>query len=89
MRVALVTNFVPPYRVPVYRALAETPDWTLRVMTSAESDYNRSWLVDAGDLDVERVRSWSRRRRIAAPGTGFAELVTLHVPIGLAMPGTE
>jgi len=57
MRVALLTNIVPPYRVPVYRALADTPGWRLRVFTNAESEFDRSWQVDTGELDVQCVPS--------------------------------
>ena len=63
MRVALVPTLLPPYRVPVFRALADTPGWQLRVMVSADSEFDRTWVVDAGGLDVERVPgvSWVRR----------------------------
>ncbi len=73
MRVALVTNILTPYRVPVFRALADTPGWQLRVLVSAESEFDRSWQVDAGGLDVERVPgvSWVRRG------------ATRHLPLGL------
>jgi glycosyltransferase involved in cell wall biosynthesis len=75
VRVALATNIVPPYRVPVFRRLAETAGWKLRIFTSAESEFDRSWSVDTGGLDVARVRglSWVRRGR------------TLHLPLGLPL----
>ncbi len=75
MRVALVTNIVPPYRVPVFRRLAETPGFRLRVFTSAATEFDRSWSVDSGGLDVARVRGLSRVRRGR----------TLHVPLGLPL----
>ena len=59
VRVALLTNIVPPYRVPVYRALADTPGWRLRVFTNAETEFDRSWQVDTSGLDVECVPSLS------------------------------
>jgi glycosyltransferase involved in cell wall biosynthesis len=84
MRVALLTNILAPYRVPVYRALAETPGWTLRVLLSARSEFDRDWNVAADDLDTEIVRSWSIRRRVASRGRAASEqVVTLHVPFGL------
>ncbi len=75
MRVALATNIVPPYRVPVFRHLADTPGWRLRIFTSAESEFDRSWSVDTGGLDVARVRglSWVRRGR------------TMHLPLALPL----
>ena len=73
MRVALLTNILPPYRVPVYRALADTPGWQLRVFTNAETEFDRSWQVDPAGLDVECVPSLSLVR-------GHR---TLHLPWGL------
>lgn len=75
MRVALATNFVPPYRVPVLRRLAGTPGFELRIFTDAITEFDRSWSVDTGGLDVVRTRglSWVRRGR------------TLHVPLGLPL----
>ena len=75
MRVALVTNIVPPYRVPVFRRLAETPGWRLRVFTSAWTEFDRSWSVDTGDLDV-----------ICVPGISHVERGrTRHLPLGLPL----
>ena len=73
MRVALLTNILPPYRVPVFHALATTPGWRLRVLLNARSEFNRSWEVDPGGLDLEIVRSVS----LVRGGR------TLHVPLGL------
>lgn len=75
MRVALVTNFVAPYRVPVFRRLADTPGWRLRVFTSAETEFDRSWSVDISGLDVVRV-----------PGISHvARGRTRHLPLGLPL----
>ena len=73
MRVALVTNILTPYRVPVFRALAETSGWQLRVLVSADSEFDRSWRVDASELDVEQV-----------PGISWVRAgATRHLPLGL------
>ena len=42
MRVALLTNILPVYRVPVFRALAATPGWQLRVFLSSGSECPRT-----------------------------------------------
>jgi glycosyltransferase involved in cell wall biosynthesis len=75
VRVALVTNIVSPYRAPVFRRLAETPGWRLRIFTSAATEFDRTWSVDTGGLDVARVRgaSFVRRGR------------TLHFPLALPL----
>jgi glycosyltransferase involved in cell wall biosynthesis len=78
MRVALLTNILPVYRVPVFRALAATPGWKLRVFLSEGSP-----CPDAAGFDVEIVKGWSWRRRIAARGGGAAQVVTAHLPWGL------
>ncbi len=72
VRVALLTPILAPYRVPAFRALASTPDWDLRVFVNAESEFDRSWNVDAQDLDVEFLPTLSIPRRdrtlhLAAP----------------------
>jgi glycosyltransferase involved in cell wall biosynthesis len=73
VRVALVTNIVAPYRVPVFRRLAATPGWQLRIFTSAVTEVGRSWSVDTGDLDVALV-----------PGISSVEHgATRHLPLGL------
>jgi len=75
MRVALVTNIVPPYRIPLFRRLAETPGWRLRIFTSAATEFDRAWNVDSGGLDLTRVRGPSLVRRGR----------TLHVPLALPL----
>ncbi len=89
LRVALLTNILSPYRAPVYRALGDEPDVTLRVFLCAESEFDRSWRVDPADIDTRVVASWSLRRRIRTTGPASAEqIVTLHVPWGI-VPGLQ
>ena len=79
MRVALVTNILPGYRVPVFRALAATPGWQLRVVLSAGSEQPANH-----GLDVEIVKGFTFERRIESRGRGAAaQLVTAHLPWGL------
>ncbi len=73
MRVALLTNILTPYRLPVFRSLAETRGWRLRIFTNAETEFDRAWRVDPGGLDVEQVRASSLARYDR----------TFHVPWGL------
>jgi glycosyltransferase involved in cell wall biosynthesis len=84
VRVALLTNILAPYRMPVFHALAETPDWKLRVFVNAKSEFDRAWRVEPGDLDVEKVAGLSLPRRIRARGRAAYDLIaTLHIPTGL------
>ena len=63
MRVALLTNILPVYRVPVFRALAATPGWQLRVFLSSGSEQPANH-----GLDVEVVKGLSFERRIESRG---------------------
>jgi glycosyltransferase involved in cell wall biosynthesis len=79
MRVALLTNILPVYRVPVFRALAATPNWKLRVFLSEGSPCPQ----DPG-FEVEVVKGWCFERRITSRGRGStAQVVTTHLPWGL------
>jgi glycosyltransferase involved in cell wall biosynthesis len=79
MRVALVTNILPAYRVPVFRALAATPGWQLRVFLSSGSA-----CPENPGFDVELVKGFCFERRIASRGRGsVAQVVTAHLPWGL------
>jgi len=75
MRVALLTNILSPYRMPAFRALASTPDWTLRVFVNADGEFDRHWTVDSEGLEVERLPGRSRVR----------DGRTLHLPAPLAL----
>ncbi len=70
MRIAVLTNILPPYRVPAYQLMASTPGWQLRVMLNAETEFDRSWEVDPRDLDLEVIETISLRRSDT----------TLHLP---------
>src|SRR5262245_5779830 len=79
MRVALVTNILPGYRVPVFRALAATPGWQLRIFLSEGSDEP----AEHG-LDVQIVKSLRFERRIESRGrSATAQIVDTHLPWGL------
>ena len=84
LRVAFLTNFVSPYRRPVFEELHQTPGWCFRVFTNADTEFDRNWTVDTSRLDVKRSRNWEIKRQIhhEQPIT-FTQEVTLHVPYGL------
>jgi glycosyltransferase involved in cell wall biosynthesis len=65
--------------VPVFRALAATPGWRLRVFLSSGSA-----CPENPGFDVEVVKGVSFERRIASRGRGSApQIVTTHLPWGL------
>ena len=84
MRVAFVTNIVSPYRAPVFRELANTPNWDLRVFVNADTEFDRAWQVDAAGLDVCQSKTVSVRRRVRSKvPVPFDQEIELHLPVGL------
>ncbi|MEX0892409.1 MAG: glycosyltransferase family 4 protein [Gemmatimonadota bacterium] len=77
MRIALLTNFVPPYRLPLYRALRERAG-ELRVLASTGMEADRSWAPAWGDLDVILQRTLTLRRTWRHER--FHERYEQHVP---------
>ena len=78
MRIALLTNFVPPYRVPLFRALAERVS-ALRIFVSTEMEANREWETDWTGLDVVKQRTVTVKRDWRHPA-GFTHRNYVHVP---------
>jgi glycosyltransferase involved in cell wall biosynthesis len=78
MRVALLTNFIPPYRLPLFEALQREVG-ELRVLVSARTEHGRSWDVNWGDLDVVQQRTISLRRTWRT--SRFAEAYQMHIPV--------
>ncbi len=76
---ALLTNFLPPYRVPFLEAL-EHRLGQLTILVSAETEDNRSWAVDHGHLTVVTQRSRAIRERWRH-SAGFSEVRQIHLPI--------
>lgn len=77
MRVALLTNFVAPYRLPLFRAL-RTQLGELRILVSTAMEANRQWQVDWADLDVVVQKTLTLRR--TWKHERFTEPYELHVP---------
>jgi glycosyltransferase involved in cell wall biosynthesis len=77
MRLALLTNFIPPYRVSLFRALRKEVG-ELRVFISTPMESNRGWAPVWADLDVVVQHSVSMRRRWRT--RDFAEDYELHIP---------
>ncbi len=78
LRVALLTNFIPPYRLPVYEALRDRVG-ELRVLVSVPMEENRDWPVEWGRLDVRVQRRVTFRGRWSENGS-FVEDVWIHFP---------
>jgi glycosyltransferase involved in cell wall biosynthesis len=78
LRVALLTNFIPPYRLPVYEALRDRVG-ELRVLVSVPREKNRDWPVEWGRLDVRVQRTLSFSGKWSENGL-FVEDVCIHFP---------
>jgi glycosyltransferase involved in cell wall biosynthesis len=89
MRVALLTNILTPYRLPVYRDLAATPGWQLRILLCAAEEpgwqhvYEGAHEQGRAELDIEIAAGVSFRRRVRSHRAQASEQwATLHVPWG-------
>lgn len=78
-RIALLTNFVAPYRIELLRALRDGAG-TLRVLVSTPMEPNRDWPAGWSDLDVVVQRTLTVPRVWRHPA-GFREALPLHVPL--------
>jgi len=90
MRVALLTNVLSPYRIPVFRDLSATPDWTLRIFVNVRTEfhwadaYARAYERGCGELDVKLSKTLTLRRRVSMHRTTeSAQRVETHLPLGL------
>jgi len=78
VRIALLTNFIPPYLVSLYQEL-ERRCVELRIFLSAKSETGRLWPLDWADLPVRLQRSLSLPRKWKHPHN-FQERVPVHIP---------
>ncbi|MGH9692552.1 MAG: hypothetical protein ACRD5Z_00320, partial [Bryobacteraceae bacterium] len=79
LRVALLTNLIPPYHKPVLDCMARRYGG-LRVLLSTPMEANRPWKLEWQGLDVvvQKTRTLSGRWR--HPG-GFSEPLAVHLPL--------
>jgi glycosyltransferase involved in cell wall biosynthesis len=78
MRVALLTNFIPPYRVPLYEEIWRRCS-DFRIFVSATTEPNRAWVPEWGTLPVQLQRSVAIQGLWRHPNK-FSESLTLHLP---------
>ncbi|MCT7972269.1 glycosyltransferase family 4 protein [Laspinema olomoucense] len=77
-RVALLTNFIPPYRLPLYKAIADrVPDFQVFISTPMEA--NRSWSPNWDGLNVTVQKNLTLQRSWKHPH-GFSENLYVHIP---------
>lgn len=77
-RVALLTNFIPPYRVPVLKRLTErVREFRIFVSTNMESD--RLWVGNHAGLPVTIQRSLTLKG-VLRHGLGYIDRRDVHIP---------
>lgn len=77
-RVVLLTNFIPPYRLPLYKAVAaRVPE--LQVLISTPMEANRNWQPNWEGLNVTVQRNLTLNRTWRHPH-GFSEPIYVHIP---------
>jgi glycosyltransferase involved in cell wall biosynthesis len=75
MKLAIVTNILTPYRLPLFAAMAERVA-ALRVFVMASSEENRDWQLPPARFDWQVLPGWHLR----PPGASVA----MHVNHGVA-----
>jgi glycosyltransferase involved in cell wall biosynthesis len=77
VRVAFLTNFIPPYRIRLYEALTREAG-EMRIFISTAMESNRHWQPEWGTLDVVQQRALTLRRTWRT--RSFTEPYELHIP---------
>lgn len=77
-QVALFTNFLPPYRIPMLEALEKRLDG-LQIFVSVGMEPNRAWPVDWGRLSVTVQRCMTLHQTWRHPN-GFSERIFVQLP---------
>jgi glycosyltransferase involved in cell wall biosynthesis len=77
-RIALLTNFIPPYRLPLFKALSERVS-DLQIYISTPMEPNRSWSPNWESLKVQVQRTLTLKRIWRHP-SGFNEPIYFHLP---------
>ena len=85
MKIAICTNFVSPYRAPVFSEIAKQSGADVRVFVSTRMEQDRLWNAPLCDrFRVVRSRTITRTRvQKSARHGGFKQVLERHIPIGL------
>jgi glycosyltransferase involved in cell wall biosynthesis len=78
MRVALLTNFIPPYRRRLYEELGRRCS-DFQILLSAATEFDREWPPEWGSLPVRLQRNIAIRSSRKHP-LQFTQPLTIHVP---------
>jgi glycosyltransferase involved in cell wall biosynthesis len=78
VQIAILTNFIPPYREPLFTALQQKAN-PLRVFVDVDMESDRPWRPSETELDVIRQKTWTIRRR-QKNVHGYRDTTFLHIP---------
>lgn len=78
MKVAFLTNFIPPYRKTLYQKIALKVKG-LKIFISTEMENNRNWTVNHNQLDVLIQKSWMYTKKWRHEG-GYIDQTPVHIP---------
>ena len=79
LRLAFLTNMLPPYLKPVLDVLAQR-NAALRILLSTPMEANRPWKMDWGSLDVAVQKTYTTKGMWRHP-RGFSEPLAIHIPL--------
>lgn len=77
-KVALLVNFIPPYRIPLYLEIAKYVK-EFKVFISTYMEKNRDWVVAYNGLNVFKQKCFTIDRKQKHPH-GFTEEIYIHIP---------
>jgi len=85
IRVAFATNVISPYRVPLYAALGQTPDWEFKLFSCCELEFDRQWMpvVDPPFATKKSFNISYKRLRKHSGEVSFVNRNQVHIPLGL------
>jgi len=77
-KIALLVNFIPPYRIPLYIEIGKLVK-ELRVFVSTYMEKNRNWKVEYEGLNVFKQKCFTIERTHHHPH-GFVDKIYIHIP---------
>lgn len=85
IRVALATNVISPYRVPLFAALGRTPNWDLQLLSCCEMEFDHQWMpiVDFPFAHKKSLNISYMRLSKHSGQVSFTNRSQVHIPLGL------
>ncbi|OHD07722.1 MAG: hypothetical protein A2086_13540 [Spirochaetes bacterium GWD1_27_9] len=78
MKIALLTNFITPYRLPLYKEISKRVE-KLKIFLSTPMEDNRNWKPEWDDLDVTVQKNITIKKNWKH-SHGFKDNLYIHIP---------